>query len=137
MTTIKDSKGIGLVEIIIASVVSALIAVTGATLPSVLKGGMISAEKRFQAIDLAASQIEELIEIAREDFEADPELTAGTDKSQTLLEASDMPVGYALTYDVADKDDWYTDGNIDYKEITTTCTYSPGKQISFKTYITE
>ena len=136
MNIIKGSKGLGLIEVIIASVVSALIAVTGATLPSVLKGGMISAEERFHAIDLASSQIEELREIARVDFYSDPELIAGTDKPLTL-DVTDIPVDYTITYDVIDRDDWDAGGDIDYKEITATCTYSPGKQISFKTYITE
>ena len=141
-----SKQGFSFVEILVAAVVAALIALVGSTLPATFKKAMMKAEERFQAIDLATSQIEDLKQIA-EDGWTDPKIDPiiGASYTLTYIDPSDslekplpLPSGFSLTYNVSNEG-WTEDGlpaDIDYKELTVTCTYSTDS-IQIKTYLTE
>jgi len=135
MKIMLNRCGISLVEVIIGAIIAALIALSGSLLPIAFKKASESAEKRFLAIDLSASQIEEIKYIASKDF-SDSKLEDSNISGPTPYVATiNLPVGFSVNYTVEDADDWETGGDIDYKIIEAACTYDKNRQIKLKTYI--
>ena len=141
-----DVRGGTFIEILVASLVVSLVILGGLAFPIALTSNRTRAEHRWQAIDTAASQIEDLKQWAVNHFDdTTGALTAGPHLSATS--GMTVPAGFTVSYTVTDAIDWpeddptppVTDITIDYKAITVTCTYDTVNpaSVSLQAYITK
>jgi len=128
---IMNNKAFTMIEVLIVSVI--IITALGANIifNEPLRRNLKQLENRYNAVNLAVSQMEDLEMIAEINWgSADLFDTAGAYKAGT----ADMtiPAGYNITYKVVDKIDWVEDdtgvggadeNDAEYKFITVQCTY--------------
>ena len=128
-------------EVLVGALIVTILVAAGAAAPGSIASSISQAQDRWQAIDLGASQIEDLKELSRTGFSATTgALAAGVGKSSTANIT--VPTGFTITYTIVDKFDWPEDGvfpvdtTVDYKDATVTCAYgSAGKTVLLRTYL--
>jgi Flp pilus assembly pilin Flp len=145
MARIKNRSGITLVETLIVGIAIAFIAVSLMAFFTAVNRHLNTAWDKYKATDFVISQLEELKQIAENDF-GDPALNDAPGLNPHGATIA-VPAGFALTYSVIDCYDWPEDGTkpatppdpadttVDYKKITAVCIYQTDKQVSFTTYI--
>ncbi len=137
---LNNRSGLGLIETIIAFLVSITVFTYGAQFLVYIQGTTQHLQDRFTAINLAASQIEDLREIVKDGYSNPSLVDDGTVKTTSLTA---IPAGFDVTYTVEDRTDWQEDDDAsgndtrgpEYKIITVTATYKTNRQIVLKTLI--
>jgi len=141
----KKNSGFTLIEVLVAAVAIAFLTVSSMGFFAALNTHIKVALDKYRAINLCISQLEDLKQVARKNFNR-PELadTQGVDPHDATIT---LPDGFDVAYAVEDKYDWVEDGinpdpipsqedhRVDYKKVSVNCTYGAGRQVDFVTYI--
>lgn len=137
MNIIRDRTGFTLAEIIISMLILAIVTLAGLSSDIVLRYNLAkNIHRRYAALSVACSQIEDLKAVSEKEFNNDPgplaeqrDTLSGDliDKPSTLGNIPDdfkTPLGN-ITYTV-ENGDWNEDGttDTDYKKIVVTCEYN-------------
>ena len=120
----NNRYGFGLVEIIVTLMLLAVLIFSAFNIYPLLLNICMKQERRFITLNLAFSQLEDLREKAKTDFNG-AYLTQGNNKSSSLTNLPASLNNVTVTYNVVDKKDWTEDGNnanVDYKSVTVTAT---------------
>lgn len=141
----KEHSGITLLETLIVAIIISLIISGIIAFFAMLDVHIKKTMDKHNAITLIISQVEDLKEISKKDFDdarlSDTEGLPPHDSTITI------PGGFSITYEIEDSYDWPEDGvqgapappleddTVDYKKITVSCIYDTDKQVQFKTYV--
>jgi len=126
---LKDFKGMNLFEVIIVLLIALIMIKAGMVFNEPANKLIDKSLKRFNALKLAESQINDLRYRANTEFSA-----AGGVLDQSIIDhtatLTDILPGYTLIYNVYAKDlaDDGVNGDVDYKTIIVKCTY-PGNNV--------
>jgi len=133
MKTTDSNMGFTLIENIVVMVLLAVMIAGSLSLyPAVMKF-FVRQERRIVAGNLAYAQIEDLRQIAHNDF-ADPLLAEVTGHSET--DHINMPGTFTLRYDVSTTLNWGGAGG-DYKKVTVRCAYPAPETVTLEGIVTQ
>jgi hypothetical protein len=135
-----NNRGFTISEVIMTAIMAAIFAAGGTAFNVAVRANTEKAIDIYQATDLASCQIEDLKQIAKDNF-GDAALSNGTHAATSRV-AAIIPTAFSVSYIVADGTDWPEDdaggadtGGAEYKKITVTCTNPANRQVQLKTYI--
>jgi len=128
ISKLTSQSGATIAEAILASVIIVTMISVGIVFNEPLKYQIKQVSNRYDAVNLALSQYEDLKVLSEEDwFATDIVDTAGAWHASTANIF--IPEGYTVEYQILDKMDWAeddvapTDVEADYKEVTVRCVY--------------
>jgi len=127
-------KGFTIVEILVVTVIILTALAANVVFNEPLKCNLRQLMLRYDAVNLAISQMEDLEQISRDNWDA-VEITDTAGAQVNASEHMVIPSGFSVKYKVTNKIDWVEDdtgtGSTDingpeYKEITVYCKYPRG-----------
>jgi len=140
----RKNRAFTLVEVLVVSLLTSIVILSSIKFYIAITSLQENLTRRLIAVNLAASELECLIDLSMKNF-YDPRLLE-TDEGEVRESALagyklELPEGYLINYKVKDGD-WPEDniddedtGVIDYKEVVVSCSYGINLQVNFTAYL--